>query len=934
MSTPAPQFTPGSLVRARGREWIVQPGSVPPLLRLRPLSGGEEEGAVIHAGLEPDIGSARFPLPDPEQEGSQHDAILLADALRMALRRGAGPFRSFGNISVEPRTYQLVPLLMALRLDPVRLLIADDVGIGKTIEAALIARELYDRGEIQRMTVLCPPHLVEQWVRELEERFHFQAVAVTASSAARLERGLPIGDSIFQAYPFTVVSLDYIKSDRHRHDFIRACPEFVIVDEAHTCVSTGQARQQRFELLREISADEERHLVLLTATPHSGDQEAFHSLLALLKREFARFATASGADKEALREQLAQHFVQRRRPDIDEWQDGGVFPRRQTTEITYQLSGQWDRFFQDVLDYCREVTQRAGEDARRQRLNFWGTLALMRCVASSPAAAVQALQTRLLAEQVDNAPEDVLQTLFDGSEEDLDQDDVVPAADTGDPALHALLAQARTLAGEDDDPKLRLLREHLQLLIDDGFNPVVFCRYIATANYLREQLDGRFKDVTVEVVTGEFPAEERERRVEALGEAGRRLLIATDCLSEGVNLQQHFDAVVHYDLSWNPTRHEQREGRVDRFGQPSRIVRATLMYGANNPVDGAVLQVILRKAEQIRKELGVPVPMPDDDHTLTQALMKAVMLRSERAGGPQQAFDFDGYEESQALDVRWTDLAEKAKRNWTVFAQRRIHPGEVLPEWERMKAVLGDSNDVKRFTTQAMSRFGAGLLFRKSRGATAPLTALPRVLRERLEAAGLAGDIGIDFIQPPAPRCRYVSRSHPLVSTLADELLERAVSGEARDNQQLATLGRIGVWRSPAVGVVTTVLLLRLRHQITTTRSGRSRVLLVEEALPVAWQGRAGVEEVQGDQLLHWLQAPAGGNLPEPVRRREMDTVLALLDERREALEAIADAQAERLLADHRRVREASDARGRYEVRALKPVDVIGAFVLMPGAGA
>lgn len=931
MTTPALQFTPGSLVRARGREWIVQPGSVPPLLRLRPLSGGEEEGAVIHAGLEPDIGSARFPLPDPEQEGGQHDAILLADAMRMALRRGAGPFRSFGNISVEPRTYQLVPLLMALRLDPVRLLIADDVGIGKTIEAALIARELYDRGEIQRMTVLCPPHLVEQWVRELEERFHFQAVAVTASSAARLERGLPIGDSIFQAYPFTVVSLDYIKSDRHRHDFIRACPEFVIVDEAHTCVSTGQARQQRFELLREISADEERHLALLTATPHSGDQEAFHSLLALLKREFARFATAAGADKEALREQLAQHFVQRRRPDIDEWQDGGMFPRRETTEITYQLSGQWDRFFQDVLDYCREVTQRAGEDARRQRLNFWGTLALMRCVASSPAAAVQALQTRLLSEQVDNAPEDVLQTLFDGSDEDLGQDDVVPAADTGDPALHALLAQARTLAGEDDDPKLRLLREHLQLLIDHGFNPVVFCRYIATANYLREQLDGKFKGVTVEVVTGEFPAEERERRVDALGEAERRLLIATDCLSEGVNLQQYFDAVVHYDLSWNPTRHEQREGRVDRFGQPSRIVRATLMYGANNPVDGAVLQVILRKADQIRKELGVPVPMPDDDHTLTQALMKAVMLRSERGGGSQQAFDFDGYEESQALDVCWIDLAEKAKRNWTVFAQRRIHPGEVLPEWERMKAVLGDSDDVERFTTQAMSRFGAGLLFRKGRGATAPLTALPQVLRERLEAAGLAGDIGIDFCQPPAPRSRYVSRSHPLVSTLADELLERAVSGEARDNQQLATLGRIGVWRSPAVDAVTTVLLLRLRHQITTTRSGRSRVLLVEEALPVAWQGRANPAEVQGGQLLRWLQAPASGNLPEPVRRREMDNVLAMLVERRDALEAIADAQAERLLADHRRVREASDARGRYEVRALKPVDVIGAFVLMPG---
>src|SRR5687767_15686381 len=115
----------------------------------------------------------------------------MRDALLLSLRRGAGPFRSFGQIAVEPRAYQLVPLLMALKLDPVRLLIADDVGIGKTIEAGLIAREFLDRGDIDRSTVLCPPHLVDQWVRELDQRFHIQAVAVTAASAGRLERDAP-----------------------------------------------------------------------------------------------------------------------------------------------------------------------------------------------------------------------------------------------------------------------------------------------------------------------------------------------------------------------------------------------------------------------------------------------------------------------------------------------------------------------------------------------------------------------------------------------------------------------------------------------------------------------------------------------------------------------------------------------------------------------
>src|SRR5690606_24663325 len=143
-------------------------------------------------------------------------ARLLADALRLSLRRGAGPFRSAAHLGVEPRAYQLVPLLMALRLDVKRLLIADDVGIGKTVEAGMILREMIDRGEVERFSVLCPPHLVDQWVSELAEKFDIDAVAVTSARARSLERGLALGDTIFGVYPYTVVSLDYIKADSRR----------------------------------------------------------------------------------------------------------------------------------------------------------------------------------------------------------------------------------------------------------------------------------------------------------------------------------------------------------------------------------------------------------------------------------------------------------------------------------------------------------------------------------------------------------------------------------------------------------------------------------------------------------------------------------------------------------------------------------------------
>ncbi|NBV87093.1 MAG: DEAD/DEAH box helicase, partial [Verrucomicrobia bacterium] len=265
MSTAFADFAPGALLRARNREWVVQPGSKPDALLLRPLGGSEEDIALILPELElSPVQPATFPLPNPELHGSHQAAALLRDAIHLKLRNGAGPFRSFGNIAVEPRAYQIVPLLMALRLPVVRLLIADDVGIGKTIEAGLILRELLDRGEIAKCAVLCPPHLVDQWQAELATRFHIRAIALTSSSAARIERTLPPGTGLFEQHPFAVVSLDYIKSERHREHFLSIAPECIIVDEAHTCASSGLGKQLRFELLQKLAAHEERHMLLLT----------------------------------------------------------------------------------------------------------------------------------------------------------------------------------------------------------------------------------------------------------------------------------------------------------------------------------------------------------------------------------------------------------------------------------------------------------------------------------------------------------------------------------------------------------------------------------------------------------------------------------------------------------------------------------------------
>lgn len=928
-------YSAGSLVQARGREWLVV-RQEEDALWVRPLTGDETECTWLLPAIErTPVRPAEFPPPSLKSLTNPQGARLLADALRLSLRRGAGPFRSLGHVAVEPRPYQLVPLLMALRQDPVRLLIADSVGIGKTIEAGLIARELLDRGEIDRLAVLCPPHLVTQWCDELRTKFSILAQPVTASTAARLERGIPHGGSLFDQYPSTVVSLDYIKSDRRRDDFARACPDFVIVDEAHACTQLAGGKQLRYELLRKLADNPDRHLVLLSATPHSGNESGFYKLLGLLDREFEALAGASDEQREALRARLARHFVQRRRVDVEQWDSSHDFPERLVAEATYRLSAAEQRFLEDVLAWCRQVTEAAGSDERRRRMTFWGTLALMRCVGSSPAAALQALRTRMGEPDLDEAAVEGLQSqVTDGEGLDLPDDDAEPAApavqgiDTD--GLRALLEQAAVLR-QAADSKAALLEQQLEPLLtaEEAARPVVFCRYVSTAHYLKERLAAACQrwGVTCDVVTGEIADEDRRSRVDALAEQERYLLIATDCLSEGINLQVGYDTVIHYDLSWNPTRHEQREGRVDRFGQRRRQVRALTLYGENNPVDGAVLQVILRKAEAIRRELGVPVPMPDEGGKLTEALMSALLLRR----GPVEQLDLLATPESQSLDTAWQSARERTRRTQTLFAQRGMKPEDVLPEWQRQQALLGSPEALERFCREALNRLNVPLTTARH-GYWLNLQGLPEALFARLEEAGLPRRLRFDFRFPPGIGCDWLHRSHPLAVGLAEHVLGQAIGERTRDAAGIdaAVVARAGAWVTAGVEAPTWVALLRLRHRLVHG----TRDMLVEEAVLVAWSGMDRATLLSTEAARDALSAPPALDLQPAVRERRLTDFLVWLRADPGPLDSFARQRAEALAQDHDRVRQATGrrfaARPKVAVEALLPVDVVGVFFLQP----
>ena len=927
-------FAPGDLISARGREWVVLPSPGSDAMRVRPLSGSEDDAVTILPSLENiPIRSANFKPPTLETLDTQDAARLLSDALRLSLRRGAGPFRSSANLGVEPRAYQLVPLMMALKLNPVRLLIADDVGIGKTIEAGMILRELLDRGRIDRFAVLCPPHLVDQWVTELSEKFDIDAAAVTSSRARSLERGLPASQSLFNAYPYTVVSLDYIKSERRRNEFARACPNLIITDEAHTCVGGGnRGKQLRYELLKKLSEDKDRNLLLLTATPHSGDEAAFDRLLGLIDPELGLGAppTTNRNARERYQAKLAQHYVQRRRPDIEEggWIEHRAFPTHLETEFPYKLSGESQNFQEDVLDYCLGVTERAGESKNKRRMAFWSTLALMRCVGSSPAAALSALRNRrkgLVSEEL------IEPVIFDEEDGLADDGDLEPATALEnievDEDLSQLIEQAAVLHENfAKDPKVVALEKLLRPMLKEGqVNPVIFCRFIATAKALGEILSKKYgKKYTVLTISGELTPEERKARIDASESDERRILVATDCLSEGINLQSLFNAVIHYDLSWNPTRHQQREGRVDRFGQPSDTVFSATLFGENSPIDGAVLKVILEKAKAIKKATGIAVPMPEDTNSVGNALMQAMLLRK---GGTraQGLLDLFGGSEER-IEAQWKDSEEGAKASRARYAQGALKPEVVIPEWKAMRALNGGPKEVERFVRRASQRFGAAL-GKKGDKTEIYLDEFPENLKEKLSARKLSGSKFIRFQDDPKPGQMYVGRVHPIVANLAQGLTEAAL--DPKSSQLGARLGRCGAWRTPSVELMTTVLLLRLRFKLTS--SGRSnRLLLAEEATSISFTGTNSQSASDGFGALALLEAEASGEITGSARERRLVEALDRTKTYDPAIKAYALSRAATLQDDHHRLTDASKGGSRIQVEPSLPADIIGLYVLLP----
>jgi hypothetical protein len=284
--------------------------------------------------------------------------------------------------------------------------------------------------------------------------------------------------------------------------FVQQCPELVVVDEAHSCArpaGASSSQQQRFHLLDRIASNPEKQLILLTATPHSGKPEEFHSLLGLLDRKFETLDLPNSSQAE--RKELAGHFVQRKRADVSKWMgEDTPFPEREAFEWSYELSKEYASFFEEILEFARKLIASDAE-GRKQRVNYWTALALLRGVMSSPAMGVKMLTTRLdkikdMAgdEASDDLSEDFVNPIADidiGFEIDTEPTQVMERdgwSDSQRRQLKQFAERLEQMKNIRDDGKLAAAVSIIEDWLHKGFKPVVFCRYIETAKYLGELL--------------------------------------------------------------------------------------------------------------------------------------------------------------------------------------------------------------------------------------------------------------------------------------------------------------------------------------------------------------------------------------------------------------------------------------------------------------
>lgn len=945
---------PGKLVKFRGRRCVVQPSMDRDIILLKPLGGDDIETIAIYEPiLQPfeKIEDDHFESPEIKDLDSFLTAKLLYDAARLSFRQVSGPFRCMGKLSFRPRSYQLVPLIMSLKQRVVRLLIADDVGVGKTIEALLILREMLERGIVKRFAVLCPPHLCEQWQTELADKLDIEAEIIRSSTVASLERKI-VGDdtlNVFNYYPYQVISIDYVKNGSTKMPaFLKDAPELIIVDEAHTCTKNldfnkSSQSQQRYELLEQIAQKDDKHILLLTATPHSGKDGEFKSLLGLANKEFEIYDFSDLTVSE--KRKVASHFIQRKRKSIEKWLDEETpFPKRTTEELPYSLSDDYRTLYLDVLKFARGISVQ-GITENKARIKYFAALTLLRGIMSSPQTGFEMLQRRKSKEEYeeknfDDDPDNPIVEKWN-EQSDIEQFDIIDSAGLSDSEwniLNSLSQRAANLKDISKDKKIKRTIDQIKLWINNKQSPIVFCRFIATANYVASQLKENLpSDIDIRAITSELSDEERKEKIDEMGKSKKRVLVATDCLSEGINLQDKFNAILHYDLPWNPNRLEQREGRVDRFGQIGWIdkngqlqntIDVKILFGEDNPIDVVVLRIIIQKIQNIQNASGVSIALAEDNRSVMDRVLKEVLLDPERARkqlSKQIRMDFEENKELTDLDFELTNeietAREKAEKIRSIFAHESIMPEDVQKDLKEVDEAIGDVATLESFVISAGELLGAkfekidgGYIFNKQN--------MDNWLSESL---GKGEKIHISFLSPTPQGFRYIGRNHRFVEQLCHRVIANSLDPEKK-NQKAA---RASVFQTKAVKTQTTLIQFRVRNVIREV-SKQQEIVSEEMFLWGYEQTIDGIKAISIDECKKLLSLTDASDLSKEQQEIRYQKELKHFKELHPEFIKVVEERSEELVKAHTRFAKYLGAKRFESVSPVLPPDILGVYVLIP----
>lgn len=528
----------------------------------------------------------------------------------------AGGFLSSLASGILPLPHQLHVLNRAMETNNIRYILADEVGLGKTIEAGMIIRELKSRGLVSRILVVCPTGLVTQWASEMQEKFHEKFQVILPSDYDTIRR-LTDNDDVYGQFDQVISPMDSIKpiekhagwseekvekyNEERIYSIINSGWDLIIIDEAHRVAgSSGEvARYKLGNLLAQASP----YLLLLSATPHNGKTEPFLRLIRLLD------ADAFPNAKSIVREQVAPFLIRTEKREAIDNNGNLLFKNR----ITHLVTISWDErnnlqreLYEMVSSYVAKTYNKALRNRKKNMCLIFLLIIMQRMVTSSTAAIRQSLECRLnvLLEQrtcVGNLREEDLDELNieDGVEDALEAISLDMELEIEE--LKQIISLAKQAQFQNQDAKVEpLLNEIDAILSEDRTQKVIiFTEFVATQTYLQELLVNR--GYTVTILNGGMSIDERNAAMQEF-KTSTSIFISTDAGGEGLNLQ-FANIIINYDLPWNPMKIEQRCGRVDRIGQQRDVHIYNFIVGET--VENRVREVLEEKLSVILKEMGV-----------------------------------------------------------------------------------------------------------------------------------------------------------------------------------------------------------------------------------------------------------------------------------------------------------------------------------------